>query len=57
MQQNRKWRFCGEKDEMFKYISGCSKLAQKLYKTRHNWIGNVIHWELCMKLDFDHTIK
>ena len=35
-------------------ISECSKLAQKVYKTRHNW---VIHWELCKKLKFDHTNK
>ena len=25
----------------------CSKLAQKGYKTRHNWLGKVIHWEFC----------
>ena len=27
--------------------SECSKLAQKVYKTRHDWVGKVIHWELC----------
>ena len=27
-------------------ISKCSKLAQKEYKTRHNWVSKVIHWEL-----------
>ena len=32
-------------------------LAQKEYKTRHNWIGKVIHWELCQKSKFDHTNK
>ena len=38
-------------------ISDCSKLAQKVYKTRHDWVGKVINWELCKKLKFDHTNK
>ena len=38
-------------------ISKCSKLAQKEYKSRHDWVGKVIHWELCKKLKFDHTTK
>ena len=25
------------------------------YKTRHDWVGNVIHWEMCKKFKFDHT--
>ena len=25
------------------------------YKTRHDWVGKVIHWELYKKLKFDHT--
>ena len=25
--------------------------------TRHDWVGKVIHWELCQKLKFDHTNK
>ena len=36
-------------------IIECSKLAQKEYKTKHNWVGKVIHWVLCKKLKFDHT--
>ena len=27
------------------------------YKTRHDWVGKVIHWELCKKFKFDHTNK
>ena len=27
------------------------------YKTRHNWVGKVIHWEMCKKFKFDHTNK
>ena len=38
-------------------ISECSKLAQKEYKTRHDWVGKVIHWEMCKKFKFDHTNK
>ena len=38
-------------------ISECSKLAQKENKTRHDWVGKVIHWEMCKKFNFDHTNK
>ena len=31
-------------------ISECSKLAQKEYKTKHDWVGKMIHWELSNKL-------
>ena len=34
-------------------INEWSKLARKEYKTRHDWVGMVIHWE---KFKFDHTI-
>ena len=29
----------------------------KGYKTRHDWMGKVIHWELCKKFKFDYTKK
>ena len=38
-------------------ISECSKLAQREYKARHDWVGKVIHWEMCKKFKFDHTNK
>ena len=38
-------------------VSECSKLAQKEYKARHDWVGKVIHWEMCKKFKFDHTNK
>ena len=48
-QQNRRCRLCGDRDETIKaMISECSKLAQKEYKTRHDWVG---------KVKFDHTNK
>ena len=55
-QQNYKCRLCGERDETINHmISECSKLAQKEYKARHDWVGKVIHWEMCKK--FDDTNK
>ncbi len=24
-------------------------MAQKEYKARHDWVGKVIHWEMCKK--------
>ena len=57
-QQNSKCRLCGDRDETTNHIiSECSKLAQKEYKTRHDWVGMVIHWEMCKKFKFDHTNK
>ena len=43
-QQNSKCRRCGNRDETINHIkSECSKLAQKEYKTRYDWVGKVIH--------------
>ena len=57
-QQNSRWRLCGDRDETFnRTISECSKLAQKEYKTRHDYLVKMIHWELCKKFKFDHTNK
>ena len=25
--------------------------------TKHDWVGKVIHWEMCKKFKFDHTNK
>ena len=38
-------------------MSKCSNLVQKDFKSRHDWVGKVIHGELCKKLRFDHTNK
>ena len=57
-QQNSKCRLCGDRDETINHIiSECSKLAQKEYKVIHDWVGRVIHWEMCKKFKFDHTNK
>ena len=56
MQQNSKCRICSDRDKTINHIiSECSKLAQKEYKTRHDWVGKVIHWEMRKKFKFDHT--
>ena len=57
-QQNSKCQLCSDRDETINHIiSECSKLTQKVYKTRHGWMGKVIHRELCKKLKFDHASK
>ena len=56
-QQNNKYRLCGDWDETISHISKCSKLAQKEYKNRHDWVGKVIHWKSYKKLKSDHTNK
>ena len=54
-QQNCKCRLCGDRDETINHM--ISELAQKEYKTRHDLVGKVIHWEMCKKFKFDHTNK
>ena len=57
-QQNSKCRLCGDRDKTInQIISECSKWAQKEYKARHDWVGKVIHWEMCKKFKFDHANK
>ena len=42
------YRLCGDRDETINHIiNECRILAQKEYNTRHDWVGKVIHWELC----------
>ena len=57
-QRNSKCRLWGDWDETINpIISESSKLAQKEYKTIHDFVVNVIHWEMCKKFKFDHTNK
>ena len=45
-------------DETINHIlSDYSKLVPKEYKARHDLVGQVIHWEMCMTFKFDHTNK
>ena len=57
-QQNSKCRLCGDRDETINHIiSEYSKLAQKEYKARHDWVGKVMHLEMRKKFKFDHANK
>ena len=48
----------GDKDETInRIVNECSKLAQKEFTVRHEWVGKMIHWELCKRLKFDYTPK
>ena len=43
-------RVCRKVDESIDHIvSGCSKLAQKEYKRRHDNLGKLLHWKLARK--------
>ena len=55
-QQISRCKLSGHRDKTINHISECSKLTQE-YKTRHDWVGKVIHWELCKKLKFDQTTE
>ena len=58
MQQNGKCKSCSERDETINHmISEYRELTQREYKTRHDWVGKVVHWELCKKLKFNYTTK
>ena len=39
-------------DETVNHISEYHKMAQKEYKSRPDWVGKVIHWELYKWLKF-----
>ena len=57
-QLNSRCWLCGDRDEtIIHMISEYCKLAQKEYKTRHNWVGKVFHWEMCKNFKFDHAKK
>ena len=34
-------------------VRGCSKLAQKEYKRRHDNLGKIVHWKLARKCNFE----
>ena len=38
-------------------VSKWCRLAQKKYKGRHDWVGNIIQWELHKRLNFNPTTK
>ena len=58
-------RMCGEKGESVRHLtSGCKKLAQREYKSRHDNVTRIVHWTLCRKYGleraahwYDHALK
>ena len=47
-------RVCRKVDESIDHIvSGCSKLAQKEYKRRHNNLGKIVHCKVARKCNFE----
>ena len=47
-------RVCRKVDESIDCIvSGCSKLAQKEYKRKHDNLGKIAHWKLARKCNFE----
>ena len=56
--QQSKCGLCGDRYETTNHIiSGCSKLAKKEFKARHDWVSKVINREMCKKFKFDHASK
>ena len=43
--------------KQFNLLSEYSKLAQKVYNSIHDWMGKMIHGELCKRLRFEPTTK
>jgi len=47
-------RLCKKANESIDHVvSGCSKLAQKEYKRRHDNLGKIVHWKLARKCNFE----
>ena len=47
-------RVCRKVDQSIDHIvSGCSKLAQKDCKRKHDNLGKIVHWKLARKCNFE----
>ena len=45
---------CRKVDESIDHIvSGCSKIAQKEYKRRHDDLGKIVYWKLARQCNFE----
>jgi len=57
-QEDSRCRMCGKADESINHLlSECSKMAQKEYKRRHDWMGKKIHWEVCRNYGLETKAK
>ena len=48
-QENSKCKISGKAEESVNHVLSKCKLAQKEYKTQHDWFRMKIHWEICRK--------
>ena len=56
--EDAKCRMCSEKDETIHHIvSGCSNLAQKEYKRRHDCVARALHWDILRQRGFEMSDK
>ena len=46
-----------KRNEAVNHMYEYSKLAQKEYKPRHDWVGKANHWESWKKFKFANTTK
>ena len=54
IQKDMLCRLCKKADERIHHIvSGCSKLAKKEYKRRHDNLRKIVHWKLARKCNFE----
>ena len=57
-QEDSLCRMCKQADETVDHLlNEYSKMAQKEFKRRHDWVGKKIHWEVCLKYGFDVKSK
>ena len=53
-QKDMLYRLCKKADESIdQVVSGCSKLAQKEYKRKHDNLSKIIHWNRARKYNFE----
>ena len=53
-QRDSLYRVCREVVERIDcFVSGCSKLAQKEYKRRHDYLRKIVYWKLARKCNFE----
>ena len=56
--EDAKCRMCNEKEETIHHIvSGCSNLAQKEYKRRHDCVARALHWDILRQRGFEVSDK
>ena len=54
IQKDTLHRLCKKADESIdSVVRGCSKLAQKKYKRRHDNLGKIVFWKLARKRNFE----